>query len=134
MRGRKPKTITAGSSPVTSVPSPPSWLSKDAKAEWRRVAPILIDERKTLTIADLASLSNYCDAVGQIAAASRIIASEGMIYMSKTGPKAHPAVKIVHDAKTQARLHAVELGLTPVSRSRSSVHVEDEKEDDDLGL
>lgn len=118
MRGAKPYTIAAGSSAVTEAAEPPEWLSADARAEWDRVAPILITERRSLTEADLASLANYCVAIGQIAECSRTIATEGMTYMSKAGPKKHPAVAIRSDAMTQARLLASELGLTPVSRSR----------------
>ena len=118
MRGAKPSTILPGSSPVRDVLDPPDWLSGDARAEWDRVAPILIEERRTLTVTDIATLVNYCVAVGRAAAAERIITAEGMIFQSKTGPKKHPAVAIASDAQTQARLLASELGLTPVSRSR----------------
>ncbi|QIB32683.1 phage terminase small subunit P27 family [Ancylobacter pratisalsi] len=118
MRGAKPYLIVSGSSPVREPLDPPDWLSEDAVAEWNRVAPILIDERRTLTVTDIASLVNYCVAIGQAAEASRIITAEGMTYQSKTGPKKHPAVAIRSDAMTQARLLAGELGLTPVSRSR----------------
>lgn len=124
MRGAKPFAIVPGSSPVREALDPPDWLSADALAEWDRVAPILIEERRTLTVTDIASLVNYCVAVGQAAEASRIITREGMTYMSKTGPKKHPAVAIRSDAMTQARLLAGELGLTPVSRSRPSVRTE----------
>ncbi len=129
MRGRKPTTVLAGTSPVTSVPRPPAFLAKDAKAEWRRVAPILIDERRTLTVADLGTLAAYCLAIGQTVEASVIIAREGLTYLSKTGPKKHPAVAIRNDAMTQARLLAGELGLTPVARSRAAIR-EDGLDDD----
>ncbi len=105
---------------------PPAFLAKDAKAEWRRVTPILIEERKTLTVADLATLASYCVAVGTVAESSRTVAREGMTYMSKTGPKKHPAVAIRNDAMTQARLLAGELGLTPVARSRAAVRDDDD--------
>ncbi|WP_018964071.1 phage terminase small subunit P27 family [Ancylobacter sp. FA202] len=118
MRGAKPFAIAPGSSPVREPLDPPDWLSEDARAEWNRVAPILIEERRTLTVTDIATLVNYCVAVGRAAEAERIINAEGMIYQSKTGPKKHPAVAISSDAQTQARLLAGELGLTPVSRSR----------------
>ncbi|WP_250152318.1 phage terminase small subunit P27 family [Ancylobacter radicis] len=118
MRGAKPHSIIPGSSPVRGDLDPPDWLGEDARAEWDRVAPVLINERRTLTVADIASLVNYCVAVGQAAEASRIIMTEGMTYVSKGGPKKHPAVAIRSDAMTQARLLAGELGLTPVSRSR----------------
>ncbi|QTL03145.1 phage terminase small subunit P27 family [Aquabacter sp. L1I39] len=134
MKGRKPKETLPGSSPVTSLPTPPTWLSRDAKGEWRRVAPILINERRTLTVADLAMLESYCTAVGLVAEASRIIAKEGLIYMSATGPKKHPAVAIRSDGMTQARQIASELGLTPASRSRPAVRNDDDQDAPDLDL
>lgn len=134
MRGRKPGRTVAGSHPVNKLPAPPKWLSKDAKAEWKRVGPILIEERRTLTLADLASFTNYCCAVGEVAEASRIIASEGMTYSGQSGPKKHPAISIRTNAMTQARLLAAELGLTPVSRSRPSVREDNEDKDDAAAL
>lgn len=118
MRGAKPFAIAPGSSPVRELLDPPDWLSDDARAEWERVAPILIDERRTLTVTDLASLANYCVAVGRAAESERIIARDGIIVTVKGVPKKHPAVAVSSDAMTQARLLAGELGLTPVSRSR----------------
>lgn len=130
MRGRKPGTIVASTSPVATIPAPPTYLSKDARGEWRRIAPVLIDERKVLTVADMATFASYCVAVGQIGEASRIITREGMTYASPNGPKKHPAVSIRSDAMTQARLLAGELGLTPVARSRASIR--EDGADDDL--
>lgn len=118
MRGRKPSTIVNGSNPVTEVPNPPTYMSKDAKAEWRRVAPILIRERKTLTEADLATLENYCLATGTMRQAQRILNVEGLVTAQG---KRHPAFGIMNAAQTTQRLCAAELGLTPVSRSRPAV-------------
>lgn len=136
MRGRKPETIVAGSSALAELPKPPAWLSKDAKAEWRRVAPILIDERRTLTLADLPSFAAYCTAAGEIIEASKTIAREGMIYQGESGPKRHPAVAMRSDAMNRMRLLANELGLTPVSRSRPAIRDEGGPDDglSDLGL
>lgn len=136
MRGRKPEGIVAGSSPIEAVPTPANWLPKAAKAEWRRVASILITERKTLTLADLATFASYCAAVGMAADAARQVAKEGMTFMGASGPKKHPAVAIQLDAMTQARLLAGELGLTPVSRSRPSIRDDDSGDvhASDLGL
>lgn len=121
MRGRKPSAIVSGSNPVTNVPNPPSYMSKDAKAEWRRVAPILIRERKTLTEADLATLENYCLATGTMRQAQRILNVEGLVTAAG---KRHPAFGIMNAAQTTQRLCAAELGLTPVSRSRPAVRSE----------
>ncbi|MEP9348546.1 phage terminase small subunit P27 family [Xanthobacter sp. KR7-225] len=136
MRGRKPANIKPDVSPVEKVPTAPAWLSKDAKAEWRRVCPILVNERRTLSEADLPTLAAYCAAVGQVQEASRILAKEGLTYSSDSGmPKKHPAVGIRHDAMTQVRQLGGELGLTPVSRSRPAMRDSHDPEDaSDLDL
>lgn len=127
MRGRKPTNVTAGTSPVTSLPPAPAYLPRDGKAEWRKVAPILINERKTLTHADLATLESYCLAVATMRAAQRLINAEGLV---RADGKRHPAVGIMNNAQTTQRLCAAELGLTPVSRSRPAIR-NDGGEDDD---
>jgi P27 family predicted phage terminase small subunit len=134
MRGRKPG-LRPDANAVAAIMKPPAWLSKDAKAEWRRVMPIATS-RKTLTDADLGSLENYCIASGQVREMQRIVGREGSVIMTDRGPRAHPAVRIQSDAMTRARLLAAELGLTPVSRNRPSIR-NDESEDDsasDLGV
>lgn len=131
MRGRKPATIVIGSNPVTVVPSPPSYLPKDAKAEWRKVAPILIIERKTLTEADLGTLESYCLATGNMRTAQRILNTEGLVTAAG---KRHPAFGIVNAAQTTQRLCAAELGLTPVSRSRPSVRNDDRDNDNPFAI
>jgi P27 family predicted phage terminase small subunit len=125
MRGRKPSEIAAGSSPVLDVPRPPSWLAKEAKAEWRKVAPILV-ERNVLTEGDLGALAAYCDAIGQLVAANAIIAAEGMVV----GGKKHPLITTTVAARNQIRQLAAELGLTPISRSRPAVREDAEPDDD----
>ncbi|KQN72403.1 phage terminase small subunit P27 family [Devosia sp. Leaf64] len=126
MRGRKPSTIVSGSSPVTDVPRPPSYMSRDAKAEWKRVAPILIVERKTLTEADLATLENYCIATGTMREAHRILTREGLVTAAG---KKHPAHGILNNAQTIHRLCAGVLGLTPVDRSRPAMRDEGDDEE-----
>lgn len=129
MRGRKPSTIISGSSPVTDVPRPPSYMSKDAKAEWKRVAPILVLERKTLTEADLPSLESYCNAVANMRDGQRDLNANGVVLASG---KRNPAYGIVTNAQTIIRLCAGVLGLTPVDRSRPAVR-NDESDDEELG-
>jgi P27 family predicted phage terminase small subunit len=131
MRGRKPE-ISADPEALTVGMKPPVWLSPDAKKEWCRVLPLLI-QRQILTAGDLASFASYCAAVGQIIEAQRIIRKEGMTFLGASGPKKHPAVGIMNDAQTQARQLAAELGLTPVSRSRPTIR-DDNGEDPLLDL
>ena len=94
MRGRKPEL---GNDPdaVKLAPRAPGWLSAQAKAEWRRIMPLLI-ERRILTEADMASVENYCVAIGQVRATEDIINREGFTIVTANGLRAHPAVS-AHD-------------------------------------
>lgn len=122
MRGNKAVITPVFGGPAGSnPPEPPSWLTDDARAEWDRVLPILLNERRTLTTADLSSLVHYCTAVGQVAEAARILKNEGLTFSGASGPKRHPAVAIRSDGMTQARQIAAELGLTPASRGRPGI-------------
>ncbi|MBN9437034.1 phage terminase small subunit P27 family [Bosea sp. (in: a-proteobacteria)] len=126
MRGLKPSTIVPGSSPVETVPRPPSYLSKDAKAEWRRVAPILSDERKVLTLADLAALENYVIAVATMQQAHRELQATGLLIAGKR----NPVSTILLQAQQQQLRAAGELGLTPSARSRANMIGSDDDDDD----
>lgn len=129
MRGPKPQLVVDNEA-VRKVPAAPSWLSKDAKAEWNRVLPILI-ERRILTTADMGSLENYCLAIGTVREMEKQLQRDGHVIDVEGKLKRHPAIGIQSDAMTRSRLLAAELGLTPVSRSRPSVR-EAGDDDDDL--
>lgn len=131
MRGTKPHLVVDNDA-VTRAPAPPSWLSIDAKKEWRRVLPVLV-KRKILTVADLGSLENYCAAIGQVREMERHLQQHGHVVDVEGVMKRNPAVGIQADAMTRARLLAAELGLTPVSRSRPAIR-EDGEDDDFAGM
>ncbi len=135
MRGRKPQSIASASGVIRDVPRPPAWLSQDARKEWRRVAPLLV-ERGILTEADLGALEGYVTAHARTIEAERTIRSEGATYLGTSGPKRHPAVTTQDAALKTMRLFASELGLTPVSRSRPSIRADDapSPDDDDLDV
>src|SRR5665647_2566393 len=120
MRGCKPELATDRNALDAVIPAP-GWLSKHAKAEWRRVM-VDLTRRRILTAADLGSLENYCIAIGQVRDMERLISKEGHVVDTARGLRAHPAVRIQSDAMTRARLLAAELGLTPVSRL-SLIHI-----------
>lgn len=127
MRGTKPTLVVDNGTVLRDIKAP-SWMSKDAKAEWRRVFPI-VRKRRILTTADLGSLENYCIALGTVREMERTLQAEGHVFFGESGPKRHPAVAIQSDAMTRALRLASELGLTPVSRSRPAVRKEDDDDD-----
>lgn len=125
MRGRKPQ-LGNEAAPVANVPDAPAWLSKDGKAEWRRIMPLLV-ERRILTDADLGSVENFCLAIGRTRELERLI--------QKAKGEIDPKLFRMQDKAIQtARQLAAELGLTPVSRSRPAMRDEDPDELDDLDL
>lgn len=131
-KGHKP-AIAPVENAITMTPDAPAWLSKPAKAEWRRVAPLLI-ARRILTDADIATLESYCVAVGTVQEAAAILAAEGLTCMTDSGPKRHPASTIQDGAMKTARQIAAELGLTPASRAKAAVREEVTPVSADLGL
>jgi P27 family predicted phage terminase small subunit len=111
MKGRKPNVVEDAAA-LPAVPRAPTWFSKDAKAEWRRVMPLLI-ERKILTDADLGCTENYCLAIGRVREFEKAIQRTGVTELA--------LVRAQDKAMQTARQLAAELGLTPVSRSRPTV-------------
>lgn len=121
MKGRKPAQVVSGSHVLVDVPKAPVWLSAPAKAEWKRVAAILV-ERGVLTEADLGILASCCDAFGTIIECRRTIQREGLTLVAPNGTmKRHPAVAILNATQAQHRQLCAELGLTPYSRSRTAL-------------
>lgn len=121
MKGRKPQ-LAADTSALEAV-RPPSWLSKHAKAEWRRVM-VELTKRRILTTADLGSLESYCIAMGRIRELEKLLSAGFDPKLFRAQDK----------SMTTARQLAAELGLTPVSRSRPAVRDNDDEDDDDNPL
>ena len=122
MKGRKPE-LAGDPSAVSAVTTPPAWLSKYAKAEWRRVMPELV-KRRILTPADFGSLESYCVATGRVRDIEKLL-------RASIDPK---LFRMQDQAMKTARQLAAELGLTPVSRSRPAVRDNDNDGDDDNPL
>jgi len=115
--------------PPPTAPTCPSWLDKEAKAEWARVAPEL-ERLGRLTVLDRAALSCYCQSWAHFRAYSKITEEEGSVIEGHRGvPRKHPLLPALHQAADAVRAWANELGMTPLSRIRMSVgKVEEEEE------
>lgn len=134
MRGTKPHLVEDPSG-LASVPRPPAWLSREAKAEWKRVVPLLV-ERRILTDGDLGTVANYCNAIGTVRQAQGELSRTGLTFVTTSGQvKRSPAAGIVAEFSGLALRLAAELGLTPVSRSRPAIRDDDHDDSEDaLGL
>lgn len=116
MRGRKPSLqLIEGGAAAGRCPSAPVWLSDHAKAEWKRVAPQL-HGRSLLAQDTLATVENYCVAVGTVRELEDVMRAEGRLVQTEDGPATHPAFRMQGAAMREARLLAAELGLTPHRR------------------
>jgi P27 family predicted phage terminase small subunit len=118
-----------------NAPSPPSWLSREAKAEWRRVAPAL--ERLDLVKPeDRATLAAYCELWARWVSAIRDTHKSGLTVrntsVKKDGTESvwwtkNPSVAIAEQAETRLLHYAGQFGLTPAAERNVS------KRDDDRG-
>lgn len=115
--------------PRQGAPTCPTWLSAEAKKEWKRLVPEL-QTLGLLTIVDLAALSSYCQAWAELQEATRILDRDGRIIEVQKYNRAgdvtgyamqtHPAVKLQRDAFQRVKQFLCEFGLSPASRSRTA--------------
>ena len=96
------------------APKPPTWLSKEAAAEWRRVVPGLT-RLDLLKEEDRATLTAYCETWSTFVDATRQVRREGLTIDAKQGTLPHPAVGIARNAGRELRAFANLFGLSPAS-------------------
>lgn len=141
-------------------PKPPAHLDKVARAEWRRLVPIL-ERMGVLTQAEGGALAVYCvaysrwvtacraieaeseaaaeslgrffgDDEGRPAKDPRIVAATGLLESTGLGgTKVSPLVHICQQAEAEMLRTLAEFGCTPSSRSR--VKAQGEEQADALG-
>ena len=90
--------------------TPPTWLPKKAKVEWKRIIKVMLNSN-VLTNADTSTLSQYC-----------------LLYSELQEQKE----KFPSGKHTQLRLCAVELGLTPSARGRITIPNGNKEPDDNF--
>ena len=99
----------------------PRWLSKDAKAFWRRNAPEL-ERRGVLTGLDEDMFAVLCEEWSRLRELDRILARDGHVITGpRGGTRLHPLIGVRNRAE-RAVLEGMEaFGMTP--RSRARIHV-----------
>lgn len=107
LRGVKP-SLSPDREALTKAPVAPKWFSDEAKLEWRRVMPRLIEDR-IITKSDLAGVENYCLAMGRV----REIETQ-----LRLDPLNYKLCGLQTRTMQTARQLAAEYGLTPTSRAR----------------
>lgn len=118
---------------VLRVPKPPADLGPEARATWKRLAPLVV-KAGLLTTADLEAFEAMCDAAAIRRQAAALLKAEGLTSSGYKGqPVEHPAVKIERAAAQEFRRWADKFGLTPGSRARLAGAAPHVDAADDLG-
>ena len=132
-RGRKPKPTAMkelegnpGKRPLNDneprpekkAPRCPSWLDKEAKKEWRRLAP-LMEQMGILAEVDMAAFAGYCQSYARWKQNEEFISKNGSLVRTPSGYYQQvPQVSMAQQYLKQMGRFAEQFGLTPASRSR----------------
>ena len=112
----------------------PSHLGEVAATRWRELLPMLQSVR-VMTRADVEALARYCDTYEWWLATRKILREQGDTYpiLNDGGQVKYvaqrPEVSIAHKLAQQMRQLEQDFGLNP--SARTSLHVEEPKEDTD---
>lgn len=118
LRADRMKQVPAGER-LLEVPPAPGDLSKDAAAEWKRLAGVLV-EVGSLTLADLRGLALLCEILADVRALEVEVRRDGYtIEAAGGGRKGNPAAQALATARAQAHRMLADYGLNP--RARGSV-------------
>lgn len=131
-RGRKAE-VRALDGALSKAPPAPSWLPPHGRAEWRRVVPQLVADRKIATH-ELSTVEAYCLAVARTREAEVALQKHGLTFESDSGPKRRPETTILKENIEAARRLAAELGLTPASRGKNSGGARGDGETSEFGV
>ncbi|MBD3546826.1 phage terminase small subunit P27 family [Streptomyces sp. JV180] len=132
------RTVNPGPAFRRIAPRPPTWLSREAAAEWRRVTPGL-QRLDLLKEEDRAMLAAYCETWSVFVLATRDVTLTGLTVLQittrpdgssteKTVP--NPSVAIARNAGRELRGFAAQFGLSPSTEQALSRGADDGNEDD----
>ena len=113
------------------APPPPTWLSREARAEWRRIVPGLT-RLDLVKPEDRAALAAYCETWSTFVEATRTVHREGMTVTNPQSGRVaqHPAVRAQLQAAANLFHYAGQFGLTPAAERKVSKRDHDRDPDE----
>jgi len=102
----------------------PSYLSEEAKKEWRRIVKLYSELiEPIITDLDISALEVYCNAVVRYRKAIQKVLETSEVYTSKGDfkPRKNPWQTIANEAADQIKKYGELLLLNPVSRARAGI-------------
>jgi P27 family predicted phage terminase small subunit len=107
--------------PPVELPTPPNHLSDAAKAEWTHMGQQLL-QLGLLTSIDRSGFAAYCVVYSRWAEAEEALKKTGAVVRSPSGkPMISPFYLVATQSLSQMKAFLTEFGMTPSSRSRTSV-------------
>jgi len=107
--------------PPVVLPPPPDHLSEPAKQEWQRMGEQLV-KLGLLTAIDRSAFAAYCVVWARWIDAEQALKATGPVVRSPSGyPMLSPFYTVANQSLGQMRAYLTEFGMTPSSRSRTSV-------------
>ena len=109
--------------PDVSSPKPPEYLPKIAKAEWRRVCPLLAAIGLMSSI-DVHILAAYCACVADEQEAMTMQAGKPTVVTTHNGNFLQsPYISMIRQARADKVRYAYQLGMTPSARAGMDISV-----------
>jgi P27 family predicted phage terminase small subunit len=103
------------------MPAVPGHLSEVAKAEWLHMGEQLL-HLGLLTSIDRSAFAAYCVIYARWVEAEEALKKSGTVVRSPSGyPMLSPYYTVANQSLSQMRNYLTEFGMTPSSRSRTSV-------------
>lgn len=111
--------------------TPPSYLTKEAKAEYKKLYP-LIQELPVANL-DLSLLSVYVQAYADYQQATEALSKDEVVTFTERGSKVSPWHRVKMDSYSTMNSIASKLGLTIDSRMKILTPKQQSKEKDEFG-
>jgi P27 family predicted phage terminase small subunit len=120
--------------PMACEPEMPRYLDREARREWKRLVPILLDMR-VLSVADGIALANLCQAYSTLVAAQKAMQamaksggssllvknSIGKGENQRTMIRQSPLLRIINEQVEIINRLLREFGMTPAARPRLNI-------------
>lgn len=107
-----------------SIPVCPKWLSGSRKKTFNRVAKFL-HQNKMIGRVDAVALAMYCQALEDYTTSSKQLQESSLVLVENGKTSVNPLVKIKEKAWDQLLRLSKEFGLTPASRAKFEMVLED---------
>lgn len=120
--GKRPLNEMEPVPPTTQLRCP-NYLLPEARKEWRRLAPVLMN-MGLLTVADAVPFAGYCQAYARWREAQDEITKHGSIYKDGEGRiRPNPYIAIANQQMREIKSFAADFGLTPSNRAAMIANV-----------